>query len=278
MQDYPTRIRKAVLDSPLPPDARYLEENPANFSRALNLLFQKCEADSACQLAYPNLAATYSAVIDSLTTHPFVVEMGDTARYQDGRFVLNAQDFELAVHHALYARAQYPFLPIVINAVRQRNTTVVKAFLQSMKNSLLELHYGIYYAVLCNDCIPANRLKAFDTVAAASMKKLPFYRADFLVCEKWGRVKRKPARPSLPRDVPTLILSGELDPLVPPSYARLAGNKLRNSHYCLFENEGHWVTGSIEGARIVQRFLQDEQLPASKEETVNVYKLKFQTK
>lgn len=279
MQDYPKRVRRAVLDSPLPPDASYLEESPMNFARALQLLFRKCEEDSACRLAYPHLNNTFLDAVDSLVSHPMIIEMGDTARYQDGRFVLNAQDFQLAVHHALYAHAQYPFLPMVIDAVRRRDAGVVKLFLQSMRNSLLELHYGIYYAVLCNDCFPMNQLQAFDRASVRPSQRLSFYRADFLICREWDAGAHARVRQSsFSSPIPTLVLSGELDPLVPPAYARLARSKLSNGYYRLFENEGHWVTGSLEGAKVMQRFLQDGQLPGLKDQTLDVYKLKFQTK
>ena len=46
-------------------------------------------------------------------------------------------------------------------------------------------------------------------------------------------------------DIPSLILSGEYDPITPPAWAHQVKNSLRDSRYIILPNSGHGVSGSV---------------------------------
>jgi len=53
MRDHPQGVRSVILDSTLPPEADLMTEGPANFARALRVLFTGCSSDPNCAGAYP---------------------------------------------------------------------------------------------------------------------------------------------------------------------------------------------------------------------------------
>jgi pimeloyl-ACP methyl ester carboxylesterase len=64
--------------------------------------------------------------------------------------------------------------------------------------------------------------------------------------------------------VPTLVLEGSFDPIIPPSYGHLAAESLSKSTFVEFPGVGHTalLTGGNCALRVVQAFLrQPDQTP-----------------
>ena len=77
------------------------------------------------------------------------------------------------------------------------------------------------------------------------------------LCAEWGVAPADAAeREPVVSDVPTLILTGEFDPITPPAWARLAAETLTNSYYYEFPGLGHGVMRSNRcGFQIGHQFL-----------------------
>jgi pimeloyl-ACP methyl ester carboxylesterase len=57
-------------------------------------------------------------------------------------------------------------------------------------------------------------------------------------------------------DVPTLVLSGELDPVTPPGWGESVVKHLRNAQHITMPATGHGVIGTPCGARLIRDFVQ----------------------
>ncbi len=60
---------------------------------------------------------------------------------------------------------------------------------------------------------------------------------------------------SVTADIPTLILSGNLDPVTPPSNGDYSAKTLPNSHHIVVENASHTVAMSTCASDIINEFL-----------------------
>lgn len=243
MRDFPAGVHKVILDSPLPPNARYFESNTDNFIRSLSLLLKKFEADTDCRKLYPHLESDFRDVVNSLEKTPMVIHMDDTVRYPGGLFVVNAQDFLLGLQQALYSRGLYPIIPLWIEQTKARNETVMKAFITQLSGVIDAMNYESYYSVVCNDCIPFNSRSAFIDSSYKYWGGIAFYRAEFEICNAWSNIGPDSieAKPVV-SDIPTLILSGRMDPIAP--YGALTQHTLRNSRLIEFNDVGHDVLDS----------------------------------
>lgn len=255
---FPEGINSVILESTLPPNARYFEEITANFKESMNLLFERCAADNACNLAYPNLKEQFYTAIDGLQKAPIVIPMEDRARFPDGKFVINAQDMLLGFQQTMYNKEMYPIMPFLIKLVRERNAPALKSFVEGMTNGVFRLNYGLYYTVICNECMPFNNLQVFDSTAAGFWEGLTFYKDEFSICRQWdpgpGNARDSAAAKS---DIPVLLLSGEFDPIAAPSYASLTKATLPNAYLYTFQNTGHFVVNDVKTMDMVQQFLND---------------------
>lgn len=243
MRDFPAGIHKVILDSPLPPNARYFESNTNNFIRSLSQLLDKFEADPDCRNLYPHLESDFRDAVNSLAKTPMVVHMDDTAKFPGGLFVVNAQDFLLGLQQALYSRKLYPILPLWIEQTKARNETVMKAFITHLSGVIDAMNYETYYSVVCNDCLPFNSRLTFVDSSNKYWGGIAFYRAEFEICNAWSNIGPDSieAKPVV-SDIPTLILSGRMDPIAP--YGALTQQTLQNSQLIEFDNVGHDVLDS----------------------------------
>jgi pimeloyl-ACP methyl ester carboxylesterase len=114
------------------------------------------------------------------------------------------------------------------------------------------ISYGMYFSVECGEDMAFTTMQDLNIAANALRPEiksaiLTSLQADFSVCQAWGQ-GAVPLAQKLPviSSIPTLILSGEYDPITPPSNGKLAMQTLSNSFFFLFPATGHGVflTGS----------------------------------
>lgn len=278
MQLYPDGIHSVVLDSPIPAEALYFQENTDNFVRSLQLLFNKCAADSACRLVYPQLDKTFFEVMAALDKTPMVIPLDNDIPALKEHFVLNKQDFLLGLQQALYTKELYPYIPIVINAVKAGNTVIMKEFIKTMARRFFIMRYGMYYNVICSECIPYNNKAILDKSSDRWWKGLTFYRAEFDICNSWTPQKKQiPLSPTVTSTIPTLILCGEMDPIASPAYGRMVQKKLSHSFYYEFENEGHWITNTSYAIDIMKKFMNAPGVRPESNDTLMLNTIHFLT-
>jgi hypothetical protein len=85
----------------------------------------------------------------------------------------------------------------------------------------------------------------------------------FGICENWPVEEADPwVKEPLVSDIPTLVLSGEFDPVTPPEYGQLVASYLSNSYFFELPGIGHDILGASECARsITGDFIADPTQP-----------------
>ncbi len=121
---------------------------------------------------------------------------------------------------------------------------------------------GVQYSILCREETPFDSYERLvelghqmpPQIARGSVSS--FY---YDLCAEWSVAPADAAeREPVISDVPTLILTGEFDPITPPLWARLAAETLGNSYYYEFPGLGHGIMRSNRcGFRIGNQFLED---------------------
>jgi pimeloyl-ACP methyl ester carboxylesterase len=76
-------------------------------------------------------------------------------------------------------------------------------------------------------------------------------------CAMWPRGTLQPAYfEPVTSSVPTLVLSGEVDPVTPPSWAAAAVRHLPNGRHLIAAATGHGVVQTACGNRLIAEFLE----------------------
>ncbi len=263
MRDYPEDVRSAVLDSVVPPQVNLYELFGPNAGRSLNLLFERCAADEACSASFPDLGASFYALVDRLAQEPLSVAAQGTTYLVDGG------DLVYLTVMTLYDADQIPHLPKAITDIAAGR----KGWLSQQIVTVPSGRYiaeGVFHSVMCYEEIPFNRRDvAVDATAAAIHpailraleKELDGY--EFAACQVWdvvpaGALETAP----ITSDIPTLILSGDYDPVTPPAFGRAAADYLANARAYEFLGVGHGVVLSRRcGQEIMQQFLDAPEDP-----------------
>jgi pimeloyl-ACP methyl ester carboxylesterase len=271
VRDHPEAVRSVVLDATYPLQAELNQDVGANYSRALNLVFDRCAADPDCAAAYPDLRTTFDDLIAAANDDPTVIQI---TNYRSGEPVGVAVDGKLLTalfFNMLYTPTGIRALPAIISLFAQGHFDVLSLALSLSTAANLPLSWGMHFAVQCSEDVapPGAADDAQADVLPAIAGNFVVPDQDRQICADWptstqagDSLGRTP--PSSP--IPSLVLAGAFDPIVPPSYGQLAAQSLSKSTFVEFPGVGHTalLTGGSCSLRIVQAFLrQPDQKPAT---------------
>jgi pimeloyl-ACP methyl ester carboxylesterase len=251
---HPAGVRAQVIDSVLPPEVDAAADTPVNIYRALKLVFDRCAAQPTCQARYPDLPGVLAKTLADLTATPATLTLaGGTPVRLDGELAMQF----LAL--LLYRPDGVSVMPELIFQLRDKNYPMLSAYLGAVVDLTGDIADGMYLSVVCADDAPFTTRGAIDAAAASIPADLRRYlrSADPLeACMLWN-VPASPAtaNQAVASPLPTLVLSGEIDPVTPPAYARGAAASLPAAF--LFELVGlsHAVFGDPCARALIRDFL-----------------------
>jgi pimeloyl-ACP methyl ester carboxylesterase len=250
MRDFPAIVRSVALDSPVPLEADILGAEAASAERSRNLVFERCAADEFCNAAFPDLQTSMNELVEKLDADPItipVTHLGTGETYDvwvDGG-ILGASVFE-----NLYNYETTIYLPKLIYDSLESEDARYKTLATSLEIYLFYGDYsseGLRNSVLCSDEGSFTTLEdaleksesAHPAIAEYVSKEVEIA---YRICDVWGAKVAGPIenQPVI-SDIPALVLSGEYDPVTPPSWGRQVAETLANANYVEFPALGHYV-------------------------------------
>ncbi|MFN3557346.1 MAG: alpha/beta fold hydrolase [Bacteroidales bacterium] len=262
MRDYPNSVRSAIHDSPVPVGLNFPLTYLDSYRKSLNELFSQCASDPQCNKSFPNLEQDFYATMESLKTQPFFIE---TSVVPQGSVTLGFSDMHLIVHQLLYANQLYPVFPWFMKVIKERNQEFMRNLLPALLDRLLSTSRSIYQLVSKYDLGPLYTIAEQDT-SDPLYQALNFFYTDYYIKGKMDfvRIDSLEGYP-VTSSVPSLILSGEFDPITPPSHAFMLHANLRNSYLFTFPGQGHGLTMLSDCAReITLQFLDNPDIAPDK--------------
>lgn len=237
-------VRAAVIEGLVPSSVAWPAAIPASFYSALNGLNASC-AEGPCGMQFGNLISKFEAGVASLSNEPLPITVEGTT------FDLDGGTYAYVLFRALYAKSTYPWLPLVINDLAERNVARVQTFLEPLIARLFQgsdVSSGLYNSVVCGEIFNPPDPSAFDTLNAG----VPQYIIELFGgswfslaerCESWPRGNHQAALAQpVTSAVRTLVSSGRLDPITPPGFGDIAAATLSNAEVVLHANSGHGAT------------------------------------
>ncbi len=266
MRDHPEVVHSAVLDGVVPVEVPLFNEQGARVDRILNQLFAGCAADSACRASYPELRATYEEARQRLDADPVTVwtkKIGQKS-YRvrvDGSWLTGALFF------GAYETEVVRYLPLMIDDVARGEYELLAWMLGSV-GERTDLSLGMYLSVNCHEEVFATSpeelredLALYGHVEGfAHWSTYGMPETLFALCERWEAAPFDPVEGErVVSDIPTLLLSGEYDPITPPEYGRQVADALGNARHYVFPGQGHvlGIWQSPCAVRITRDFISD---------------------
>jgi pimeloyl-ACP methyl ester carboxylesterase len=252
LRQFPNAVRRVVLDSVAPPDMVL----PASFSTdgqaALDSVFTACAREPACARAYPHLHADWEKLLASL---PKAATAPHPLTGQPEHFTLTRDMVLGAVRGALYNPVIAAALPAAISqaaAGRYEGLIGIGSVLGSRRG--LQLAMGMHFSVVCAEDAPLLDKTADPPGADFGRSVADLYQR---VCAAWPRGAVPPAFYTIPPSrVPTLLLSGGIDPATPPRHgARVAAALGPSARQVVVPHAGHSVLGVGCAPDLLYRFI-----------------------
>jgi len=260
MRDHADVLRSVILDAVAPAQGSFIPESGRSEDRALTELFNACKADAACNAAYPELERKFYETVARLQAQPARVPVWDleTGRRYNASF--DGEALQSIVFQALYATDMLPFLPYVMSRAHAGDYAPV-GNLASLFAFDRSVNSGMYFSVMCAEDGSLGELSGDDSgirpqVAERNQRDLADFNA---LCKLWD-VDALPDAVNAPvqSDVPTLLLSGQFDPITPAGNSERVAEALNNDFAFVFPNTGHGAFRSEACANsIVAAFLDD---------------------
>jgi len=269
MRRYPRAIHAVILDGVVAPEQVIGPDTPLDGQRALDLIVGRCASSVDCAAAYPELQHDLNDLRRQYGSQKSTITLDDPdsglpLKLEFNRSVLNA-----SLRFLSYSATQASLLPTLIHRGAQGALGPLAAqTVMTARQASAQLAIGMQNSVVCSEDVPFFAVS--DTERAAISRT--YQGADQLddleeICKLWPRAAIDADLHSpLLSDIPTLLLSGEADPVTPPADAERAARGLAHHRHLILSGEGHGQVGTGCVPRLMAEFFDSaapEKLDAS---------------
>jgi pimeloyl-ACP methyl ester carboxylesterase len=259
MRRYPTRVHAVILDGVTYPAQTIGVETPQDGERALNMILARCRESPDCTAAYPELQQDFDALLRQFGPQRIKVTVDDPNSGLPLEIEFTHRILSAALRFLSYSGMQASLLPALIHQAAHGSLRPLAS--QSVMGARQvgdSLANGMQYSVICSEDEPYFAAASIDRAALAKTyqgaEQLDTLRE---ICALWpkGPVDADLHSP-LHSDIPTLLLSGEADPVTPPADAERAAAGLTLYRHLVLKGEGHGQLAASCVPRLMAEFLQ----------------------
>lgn len=252
---HPDGVRSIVLDSVAPNSLILGETFAADLERALKLQAADCVATPACNKAFGDWRKTLLDLHAKLVAAPVPnITFRDPQTFQTVTRTFNGDTLAGLVHLFAYNAQASALLPLDIAQAAKGDFAPLLGQTQLGKGDLdAGMNGGMQLSVICSEDAPFLSERPQD--AGTLLGGLPIQRIQ-AACSVWphGTMPKDFHQP-FKSSIPTLILSGERDPVTPPRFAQEVLKGLSNGRVLELKGMGHGELGIGCMPKLVNEFI-----------------------
>ncbi|MCP4958234.1 MAG: alpha/beta hydrolase [Actinomycetia bacterium] len=247
VREFEPNVRSMVLDGAYSiadsPDDDYVTGG----EEALRALADLCESQPTCAARFPDLLDRLESLVTSADSEPFDIVFEDPGTGLTDTYTMTGSDILSTFYGALFSHYTAASIPVVLSDLEAGVTWSLGMLSQPADFSRSGDDLGAYLAVQCMD-----EWAFVEGVASPSGLFADIQMSTHLY---WGQMCDELDLDPAPEvenrfakvDVPTLVMSGPLDPITPASEAAALSNLLDAQHV-VFGGTGHGQLGNSECA------------------------------
>jgi len=258
MRRYPEAVHAVILDGVIDPERALGPETPLDGERALAQIIARCQESQACARAYPRLPQDLASLRKRFGPETAPVTLADPSSGVQETVPFNRGMLGAALRFLSYSGTEAALLPELIHEAAEGRLAPLAAQALMMGRQIGEqLASGMQNSVVCSEDVPyfkpdaGERQRLEATYQGGSQLD-----ALAAICAIWPHGPVDPdLHAPLRSDIPTLLLSGEDDPVTPPDAAERAARGLTRHRSLLLAGEGHGqlATGCV--PKLMAQFL-----------------------
>ena len=245
MRRHPGSVRTAILNALVPLGRNAYFYGASSIDQGLEQLFADCESDADCTRAFPSFREQFAALAARFENGP----VRTNVRLADGtteEVDFTRGDFAYAVRGMLYS-ALSNRLPLMIRDASDTGDLALFATYYLRRVGWVTdrgTATGMHFSILCSEDMAFNDWDGVRTVTDGTLMGDYLIREYERACGEWHTYEvASEYNEPLRSDVPTLLLSGERDPITPPAYGDEVAKHLSNRLHVVQPNAGHGIGG-----------------------------------
>lgn len=253
---YPGAIRSMILDGVVPPEHRLGSAHARNLENALNGIFERCRKSPECKAQFGDPADALEQLKAELQRSPRQVAYRDPKTGEGKTENLTYDALVAVVRLFAYAPESAALIPWALNEAINNRADVMMAQAKLVSGDLGEsITYGMQWSVMCSEDLPDVQPDPLDEQTLLGTAFVTLAKAQ---CEGWPKGER-PADFFAPMnsDIPTLLTSGEFDPVTPPAFGEQAAKGYRNGRHIMVKGRGHIVITQGCMPRLAAEFINE---------------------
>jgi pimeloyl-ACP methyl ester carboxylesterase len=258
MRRFPAAVHAVILDGVTYAEQIIGPETPADAEKALNLILSRCERASDCAAAYPDLRGELAGLRKRFGPDRQPLELADPSSGVPLHIDFNRGMLNAALRFLSYNAVEASLLPALLHQGAGGNLAPLASQTLMMARQIGDqLASGMQNSVICSEdeplfaVSPGDRQRLSQTYQGADQLD-----ALAAICKIWprGPVDADLHQP-LHSDIPTLLLSGEVDPVTPPADAERAAAGLTHHRHLVLPGEGHGQLATACVPKLMAEFL-----------------------
>ncbi len=258
LRQFPARVQAAILDGVIDPQLPVGPDTPLDGERALTLIIARCGAAPECVRAYPDLPEEWQRLKARFGQDRVTLDLPDPTDAHPTTLPFNRNVLSAALRLLSYSATQASLLPNLIHRAAAGDLRPMAAqAVMTARQVGDQIAMGMQNSVVCTEDWPALASLRIDRERLAAT----YMGADQLdamaaICALWPQGPLAPdLHAPLHSGVPVLLLSGEADPVTPPSMAVAAAKGLSHHRHLVLLGEGHGQLATGCMPRLLAQFL-----------------------
>jgi len=262
MRNFPKQTRTAILDGVAPVQIALPKYFQIDAQASLQRVNDECQLQEKCKAQFGDIIEKATLVSDRFVKaqregHPIKIQFEHPRNKQLTSLVLTPKRFSSLIFMSLYSRDLTVLLPNGISDAERGDYRLIASLsaLAEEQSSFTGISEGMRYSVVCNE---DAQFISGDDIAQAQ----PFFGMNMVkdfadICALWPKAELPPNyNQAISSSIPTLLLSGNHDPVTPPRWAAIVAKSLANSLSLVAPGGNHSI--SIEGCvpKIIAQFIE----------------------
>jgi pimeloyl-ACP methyl ester carboxylesterase len=241
-RQHPEHVRSLTLDGAAP----FAIELPLyvgrDGQRALDLLYADCGRDPECQAAFPDARVALDQLLSRLAQAPEPIQITHPRTGLRESIRIEREGLASVLLNLLYVPELAGLVPLGVKRASGGDWSTLVASAEAFSDAVA-LSTGMFLSVVCAEDIA--RISAAD---AEEQTHGTFLGGEWLgrlrtQCGEWkSAVLPESYFEPVSGQVPSLILSGNLDPVTPPVWGDLVASRLTPSRHIIVPGAGHGVS------------------------------------
>ncbi len=225
-------------------------------------MLQRCAADASCRAEYPDPLGDLDKARRALRTAPANVTIKHPATGAPVQVELSEWGLNNALIQKMYTMNETKALPALFRSVAKGDyRELVENWIARIRDLRSTVALGMNRAIVCNEDVARIEPGEMEKETANTFVGPTMVREAKEICAAYPQAK-------LPDDyfepfvsrLPTLITSGEFDPVTPPRWGEEARKSFPNSLHLVAE-EGHHFDGSSGCLKVItEQFFRDPEI------------------